>query len=193
MEIKVIRKGESINVLIDIKDYKLIANKTLSIDKAGYVRVYVKGGSKVYLHRLLLCLTDRKIEVDHINHIRHDCRRSNLRICTHRQNSANRLKSEGKSSGFYGVHFNKTINMFYSQVQINGQKHMSKAFNDEISAAIAHDIMAIKLQGEFACINYPELIMLFNDLIFNENNQITADNYLKAIPDPNYKQNAKVH
>ena len=57
----------------------------------------------VYLHRHL-CGATEGLEVDHINRVRHDCRRRNLRLCTTAENSRN-CSSTRNTSGCRGVQF----------------------------------------------------------------------------------------
>lgn len=47
----------------------------------------------IRLHRLVMDIEDREnINVDHINHIRYDCRKSNLRRCTDEENARNKIE-----------------------------------------------------------------------------------------------------
>ena len=47
----------------------------------------------IRLHRLVMDIEDREdINVDHINHIRYDCRKSNLRRCTDKENARNKAE-----------------------------------------------------------------------------------------------------
>lgn len=44
-------------------------------------------------------------QVDHINHIRHDNRWVNLRLCSNKENHKNQKLSKSNKSGVYGVQF----------------------------------------------------------------------------------------
>jgi HNH endonuclease len=68
-------------------------------DKHHYVMAKHEGRT-IYLHRLIMGVTDRKLYVDHRNHDGLDNRRENLRVTTNAQNQANR---EG-GSGSIGLH-----------------------------------------------------------------------------------------
>jgi hypothetical protein len=98
------------------------------------------------------------LEVDHINHDTLDNRRCNLRICTREQNSRNRLKSKGNyTSGFKGVHWNSKSNRWIAQIRWSGKSTHLGAFTDEVQAALAYDIFAVVVFGEFACTNFKEV------------------------------------
>ncbi len=68
-------------------------------DKHHYVMAKHQGKT-IYLHRLIMGVTDRKLFVDHRNHDGLDNRRENLRVTTNAQNQANRAGG----SGSIGLH-----------------------------------------------------------------------------------------
>lgn len=81
-----------------IKDYcwwydgRYVCAHTLKDDK--YTTKIIR------LHRVVMDIKDReKIDVDHINCVRYDCRKSNLRRCTTVQNAANKNYSEIHTTG----------------------------------------------------------------------------------------------
>ena len=107
---------------------------------------------KVYLHRLIMGFPKNKI-VDHINGNKLDNRKSNLRICTQRQNAWNSIKKElGVSSKYKGVHFYKRTGKWQSSIQAGKRLHLG-FFDTEKEAAKAYDFMAKKLRGEYANTN----------------------------------------
>lgn len=62
------------------------------------------------MHRMILMRTDAynsELQVDHINRVRLDNRRSNLRMVTAAQNALNKSVSKRNTSGVTGVSFNK--------------------------------------------------------------------------------------
>ena len=114
----------------------------------------------VSLHRWLLGLTDGHVHVDHANRNGLDNRRSNLRVCSHAQNQANRAKQRthaGRptSSIHKGVSWDVDARRWRAHIQINGVlKHIGR-FRTEIEAAIKYDKAATALFGEFALLNFP--------------------------------------
>lgn len=66
-----------------------------------------ENGKGILMHRAILGVTDRSVDVDHINRNGLDNRRKNLRECSRSQNMANKKKQPGKSSKFNGVNRSK--------------------------------------------------------------------------------------
>lgn len=93
--------------------------------------------------------------VDHENNNRADNRKENLRLATDTTNAHN-SKPYGTSSQYKGVSWSKTNNKWHGQLVVNGVKVLSRYFNDEIECALTFDLYALKYQGEFAWLNFPE-------------------------------------
>lgn len=65
--------------LIDISDYEKVSKNTWCINDNGYFSTIIND-KKVYLHRFVLnCSYNDEVIVDHINGVRSDCRKKNLR------------------------------------------------------------------------------------------------------------------
>lgn len=86
------KKGEVI--LVDDADLEWLSQYTWSVNPKGYA---VTSGRSVngkqptlFMHRLIMNAPAGML-VDHINHLRHDNRRSNLRIVTAKENQNNQL------------------------------------------------------------------------------------------------------
>jgi hypothetical protein len=93
-------------------------------------------------------------EVDHINGDGLDNRRANLRVCTHSENAKNKRKQRNNISGFKGVSFNKKMNRWKGQLEINGKSIYLGFYTDPIDAAKAYDEAARKYYGNFANVNF---------------------------------------
>ena len=75
----------------DKEDYELIKPYLWRIDNRGYVVTNrTDNKSSISMHRLVMNIKDKKAQVDHINHIKFDNRRCNLRTCSSYENSLNR-------------------------------------------------------------------------------------------------------
>lgn len=76
------------------------------INRSGYVEVS-SGEMKILAHRAIWIFDEGPIPdgmfIDHINHIRHDNRRINLRLVTHAQNQKNQSMHCTNISGVNGV------------------------------------------------------------------------------------------
>lgn len=95
--------------------------------------------------------TPEGMDTDHINGDKLDNRRSNLRICTHAQNGANRGPQKNGSSGYKGVSYH--CKKWRVQICINGKTKRLGGFNSLLDAAKAYDKAARKYHGEFARTN----------------------------------------
>jgi hypothetical protein len=94
------------------------------------------------------------MEVDHMDGNGLNNQKANLRICTRRQNSSNRLRRKG--SGYKGVHpydggkkWIVTITVDYKNINLG-------MFTCEKAAARCYDAVAKLAFGEFARLNFPE-------------------------------------
>lgn len=117
------------------------------------------GNSKpkpVYMHRQILGVADRRIDVDHRDHDGLNNRRQNLRLGSRSQNNGNRLKSGG-TSVFKGVCWDPENGKWRAQIHLGGKKRCLGRFVDEEVAAKAYDSAAREQFGEFARLNFPEV------------------------------------
>lgn len=92
--------------------------------------------------------------VDHIDGNIHNNNVNNLRWCTSAQNSANRKKSDSKSTSKYkGVSYNKHSKRFNASITHNENKINLGEYNDEEFAAKVYNTASRHLNGEFAKLN----------------------------------------
>lgn len=85
---------------IDIDDYNEVSKHTWSMTPYGYFMAYINNGEWptrcVFLHRFVLGLKDPNLVTDHLNHCRHDCRKSNLQAMSQSDNSKNVIRPDGQ-------------------------------------------------------------------------------------------------
>lgn len=115
----------------DLEDYELIKDYCWHIRSDGYVATndFNNNYKGLKLHRLLF--PNAKV-VDHINHIKHDCRKINLRECTSSKNNMNRGLHSNNTSGVAGVSWHKRIQKWCANIRINGkQTHLGSYENFE--------------------------------------------------------------
>ena len=108
----------------------------------------------MFLHRVILDVFDPSIQVDHINRNIHDNRKSNLRLCSHRENILNRGIQGNNTSGYKGVHKIKNEeNVWMAHIGVNGAKLYLGRYNTPEEAAKVYNKAAIKYFGDFAKVN----------------------------------------
>jgi len=93
--------------------------------------------------------------VDHIDRNGLNNKRSNLRICTPRQNSYNRIGKETPSK-YKGVRWKKSRNRWVAQIKHYNKAMQVGSFDNQIDAAKAYDKKAKELFKEFAYLNFPD-------------------------------------
>jgi hypothetical protein len=106
------------------------------------------------MHRVIMNAPDH-LFVDHIDRNGLNNCRSNLRLCTHGENSCNMSSYKGAASKYKGVCWYKKIKKWGAAIRRDGKQYYLGTFKSEIEAARAYDEMAKKLHGAFACLNLP--------------------------------------
>ena len=148
------------SALVDDDDYeRLLGFKW--IYTGGYVnrKPYcpsVNGVRKyrnVSLHREIMNPPDGMV-VDHIDGNVFNNQKTNLRICTHRENIMNqRTQIRVKASKYKGVYRDKRRNTWNARIKVNQKTIHIGVFLNEDDAARAYNIAAITHFGEFARLN----------------------------------------
>ncbi len=113
---------------------------------------YRNGKKNIRMSRVILGLTDPKIQSEHKDRNGLNNQRSNLRLATNQQNSINQVGCN-KSSKYKGVYYNKEKRMFSAQIKINYKSTHIGYFKNEIEAAKAYDKRAKEIFGEYAYLN----------------------------------------
>lgn len=138
-------KGNSI--VVDAQDFELLSQYTWHICN-GYARTVIEG-RKVYMHRLITNASHFLV-VDHINHNTLDNRRSNLRVCTQKENLYNK---KAKHNNPYG----KGVSIvpsgkFRARIHLNGKEKFLGYFNTPQEAEKAYLEAADIIHRDFAYI-----------------------------------------
>ena len=143
-------------VLIDCDDFPRTASLRWSPSGHGYAQTNYRVGAKktrLSLHRFLFGSAAEGVIVDHINGVRQDCRRSNLRFCTARENVYNRGPSKSSRTGYKGVITNNSTGRYEAQIKHNRVKIRLGIYDTIEEAAAAYDRAALKLFGNYARLN----------------------------------------
>ena len=122
---------------------------------------------RVYMRRLILN-PSQGLEVDHIDGNALNNQRSNLRLATHAENMRNQAKHGGETSSAYkGVFWHKRCSRWAASILANGKRKHLGLFDDEIEAAYAYDDAARLHYGEFARVNFPERVPMFEPVLLD--------------------------
>lgn len=151
--------------LVDDEDFDFINQWKWHINTNGYAvrSEHIAGSSEggliphgrhknLFLHRVLT-KTPQGMVVDHINRDKLDNRRSNLRICTHQENTFNQTVKKG-SSIYKGVCWDNRAQKWMSYIHPDKKMKFLGYFPTERWAAMAYDIAAKDLFGKFAKLNF---------------------------------------
>lgn len=109
---------------------------------------------KVWMHRIILNLTDIKTHCDHKDGNGLNNQKANLRECSHKLNHRNRKNQKNSFSKYKGVSMDKEKKKFRVLIMVNGKSNHVGYFTDEIAAAKAYDEKAKELFGKFAFLNF---------------------------------------
>jgi len=141
--------------LVDDEDFEELNQFNWCFAQGYAVRKITISGKRQNqgMHRLITNCPDG-FEVDHINHDMLDNRKANLRVCRHSENVYNqKVRTYAKTSVYKGVYFHKRDGKWIAQIQLNNKRKFLGYFTNEIDAAIAYNVAAIELFGDFALLN----------------------------------------
>lgn len=151
--------------LLDDEDYPNFQEYKYYCDGRGYARRGIKTDgikSTRALHREIIDCPDNMM-VDHINHDTLDNRRCNLRIVTTNQNQQNSNPNGNRK--YKGVYKNSKTDRWEARIGHNKKQHYLGIFATQIEAAMAYDIAARPLFGEYAKLNLEDDPILLSDLV----------------------------
>ncbi len=126
-------------VTVDEDIYEDIKSFSCSLNKGGYPMIQGK-----LLSRIIMKPKDPSIFIDHINRNKLDNRKINLRPSDASKNSRNATKRDNTSSKYVGVSMNSETKMWSAGITFERKRTHIGSFDDEITAARAHDIYVIK-------------------------------------------------
>jgi hypothetical protein len=147
--------------IVDDDDYEVVsARRWHAAPCRGkfYARRGGPGGKHILMHRELMGFPVG-MDIDHANGDTLDNRRSNLRIATRSQNSANSMKRIG-ATGFKGVtkFFRPLKKQYVAQIRCGGSTKNLGYFETAEEAGRVYDRHAYEYWGEFASLNFPDEI-----------------------------------
>lgn len=168
-----LRGRTGLKALLDEEDAAVLEGRPWRPLRQGvltYARIdeEVNGARKtVYLHREVAALIHGREAilgrfVDHENGDGLDCRRRNLRLCTHAENCFNQFKRKHGTSPYKGVAWHVIRCSWITQIRVGRVRKWLGDFDDERAAAQVHDVAALHMHGRTARLNFPELEPAYN-------------------------------
>lgn len=142
--------------VVDKDDYPVVSKMCWCKDRHGYIVTNIKNdGSKkqVFIHRYILELHGERVdncEIDHINGLKYDNRKANLRAVTHCQNMQNAKISKSNTSGRKGVSFSNKEGKWKAYITSNHKKIRLGTFKTYAEAVQAREVAEKIYHGLYA-------------------------------------------
>lgn len=150
---KEIQIGDNKGVaLVDDDMYDFLTQWKWYLDDCGYA-FRMESRKIIRMHRAIVN-APQGLQVDHVNHIPLDNRKSNLRICTLAENRRNQSRPKGQSQ-YRGV-LPVPNGKWRASIKVNGKKIHLGHFSSELEAAIARDQATRRYHGSFGILNFPD-------------------------------------
>jgi len=122
---------------VSLGDIPLVAAHRWRKHRGGYVGTKV-GGRAVIMHRMLMS-APAHLEVDHVDGVRHNNQRENLRLVTKKEQAQNKKVRADSLTGFRSVTFERTKGLYRVISTTNGVRrgHRHKRLEDAVAEAKA--------------------------------------------------------
>lgn len=134
---------------VSLEDFDKVKNICWCKNDCDYLTGNIGNNQIVLLHRYITDCPNGK-SVDHINMIREDNRRSNLRICSMSENHMNKGLISTNTSGAKGVYWSKSRNKWIAQIGYDKRRCKYLGSFDNIDDAIkARQEAEMNLYGDF--------------------------------------------
>mgnify|MGYP000498174252 CR=1 FL=1 len=130
--------------LVDDEEFERLTAFEWKLSSKGYAVRYVKlpNGrfSYAHMHRFILAVTERAVEVDRIDHNRLNNTRANLRLATHNENQWHKRLPPNSTTGFKGV--SRFGDKYSAALRYYGQHLHIALVDDPLVAAQLYDALA---------------------------------------------------
>ena len=142
--------------ITDVDDLPLLRGGTWGASNSGAAAtIYAQrteAHKRIFLHRAIVGAPSG-LDVDHRDNNGLNNSRQNLRVATRIQNSRNSRPRMSCSSKYKGVYWSRVAGKWAAYINFEKERYHLGLFVDEDSAAAAYNEAAIKMFGEFACVN----------------------------------------
>lgn len=152
--------SKGFTAIVDDEDYEALAQFRwwATVDGRRAYAVREEGCSKIYMHRVIM-KAGQGVKVDHRRHsIKEmivDNRRCNLRLASDSENGANRGKGFGRNASVFKGVSRARRQRWRAAIERGDTSLYLGGFYNEGYAALAYDLAAVRLYGEFAVTNFP--------------------------------------
>ena len=138
--------------VVDDRDFDLVSQFNWYANKQPHTTYAMASfrNEKIKMHSVLI--PSAKM-IDHRDGDGLNNTRRNLRPCNQTQNNANGRKRLGTSSKFKGVSWHKPSHKWSASIKHHNKQYYLGTFESERSAALAYNLMSLKLNGDFARLN----------------------------------------
>jgi hypothetical protein len=142
----IVRNSRGQEMIIDEEDLHLLNPDrrnpgcyNFRFDYKGYCIV-----SNLKFHHIVIGKPPDGFETDHVNRVKNDNRKFNLRHVTRSANQLNKNKYKNSTSKYRGIYFCKKCEKFKAQITIKGKSKHIGFFSNELEAAQAYDRYVIE-------------------------------------------------
>lgn len=133
----------------DKEDFDKIKGYRWYTTDAGYIRTHVDETHSIFMHSLVYG-DKKKLDIDHINTVKSDNRKENLREATRGENVINRKPISTNLSGVTGVHWNSNAQKWQAVIMKDGVSHYLGIYTDYNDAVNARRMAEIYYFGEYS-------------------------------------------
>lgn len=140
-------KGEGF--YFDLEDFEKIKEYCWYSTSNKYICGSLNG-ERILLHRLIMNVSVRELQVDHINHNTFDNRKNNLRIVSNSENNMNKDYQRNNKLGVKGVHKHTQHAGYCADIGVNGKTVHLGCFKNIDDAIKARKQAEEKYFGEYS-------------------------------------------
>lgn len=165
---QIIKISQGYECTIDDEDFQFINSHKWKVLRSRK-RIYAsysygeKGNKSMLMHRLILDAKKGEY-VDHINGNTLDNRRENLRLCTNSENLGNRGKQTNNTTGYKGVYKTESPLYYRCAIRKDNMVYCLGTLKDKEKCAKLYDAASLHFYGEFAYLNFPELLEEYKEI-----------------------------
>lgn len=133
----------------DKDDFDKIKKYRWYTTDAGYIRTHIDEKHSIFMHSLIYGDKD-KMDIDHINRVKFDNRKENLREANRGENVINRDPISSNSSGVTGVYWNQNAQKWQATITKDGVNHYLGIYIDFNDAVNARKMAEVYYFGEYS-------------------------------------------